>query len=54
MRLVTVAEMREIEKEADAGGISYAEMMERAGKCVAAIVHASFSRSTHDTVTALV
>jgi len=31
MKLVTVAEMRAIEQEADASGLSYAEMMENAG-----------------------
>lgn len=54
MRLVTVAEMRAIEKEGDARGVSYAEMMERAGTGVARIVHELFNRSAHDTVTALV
>ncbi len=38
MKLVTVAEMRAIEKEADAKGVSYAEMMERAGLGIAGIV----------------
>lgn len=54
MRLVTVAEMRAIEKEGNARGVSYAEMMERAGTGVARIVHELFNRSAHDTVTALV
>lgn len=54
MRLVTVAEMKTIEKEGDARGVSYAEMMERAGTGVARIVHELFNRSAHDTVTALV
>lgn len=35
MKLVTVAEMRAIEKEADARGVSYKEMMERAGQGIA-------------------
>ncbi len=35
MKLVTVAEMKAIEKEADQKGVSYAEMMERAGNGVA-------------------
>ncbi len=38
MKLVTVAEMRAIEKEADAKGVSYAEMMEQAGQGIAGIV----------------
>lgn len=32
MKLVTVEEMKAIEKEADAGGLSYADMMENAGR----------------------
>jgi len=38
MKLVTVAQMREIEKEADANGLPYAEMMENAGRGLAEIV----------------
>ncbi len=38
MKLVTVSQMREIEKEADAKGVSYAEMMENAGRGVAQMV----------------
>ncbi len=54
MRLVTVAEMRAIEKEGDAHGVSYAEMMERAGKGVARIIDATYGRNNHCTATALV
>lgn len=39
MKLVTVAQMREIEKEADANGLPYAEMMENAGRGFAEIVN---------------
>lgn len=39
MKLVTVAQMREIEKEADANGLTYAEMMENAGHGLAEIVN---------------
>jgi len=39
MKLVTVAQMREIEKEADANGLPYAEMMENAGRRLAEIVN---------------
>lgn len=39
MKLVTVGQMREIEKEADASGVSYAEMMQHAGDGLAEIVH---------------
>ena len=35
MKLVNVQEMRQIEQAADAGGHSYATMMERAGEAVA-------------------
>ena len=35
MKLVNVQEMRRIEQAADAGGHSYATMMERAGEAVA-------------------
>jgi NAD(P)H-hydrate epimerase len=39
MKLVTVAQMRDIEKEADANGLLYAEMMENAGRGLAEIVN---------------
>ena len=39
MKLVTVAQMRDIEKEADANGLPYAEMMENAGRRLAEIVN---------------
>ncbi len=39
MKLVTVAQMREIENEADANGLTYAEMMENAGRGLAEIVN---------------
>ena len=39
MKLVTVAQMREIEMEADANGLPYAEMMENAGRGLAEIVN---------------
>ena len=38
MKLVTVPEMLAIEKEADANGLSYAEMMENAGSGLADVV----------------
>ena len=38
MKLVTVAEMKAIEKEADAGGLSYEDMMKNAGRGLAEIV----------------
>ena len=39
MRLVTVAQMKELERQADAGGLSYDRMMARAGKELAGVVH---------------
>lgn len=39
MKLVTVAQMREIENEAYANGLTYAEMMENAGRGLAEIVN---------------
>lgn len=38
MKLVTVSEMKAVEKEADASGLTYAQMMENAGRGLAAIV----------------
>jgi NAD(P)H-hydrate epimerase len=38
MKLVTVSQMQAIEKEADAGGLSYDQMMENAGRGLADIV----------------
>src|SRR5512133_3069289 len=38
MKLVTVAQMRDIEKEADANGLSYAEMMQNAGRGLAEVI----------------
>ena len=37
MKVVTTEEMRRIEREADAGGLSYATMMENAGRAVAEV-----------------
>jgi len=39
MKLVTVAQMRAIEKEADANGLSYVAMMENAGRGLAEIIN---------------
>ncbi len=39
MKLVTVTQMRDIEKEADANGLPYADMMENAGRGLAEIVN---------------
>lgn len=40
MKLTTTSQMRAIEKEADSKGISYAQMMDNAGRGLAEIVHA--------------
>ncbi len=39
MKLVTVSQMREIEKEADANGLPYAEMMENAARGIAETIN---------------
>jgi len=54
MKLVTVSQMRAIEKEADAKGVSYAQLMENAGRGLAEIVHALGQENGWDTVTGLV
>ncbi len=42
MKFVTVSQMQAIEKEADAGGLSYAEMMENAGQGLADVILDTF------------
>ena len=42
MKLVSVAEMQEIERQADASGLSYADMMRNAGRGLAEQIHAAF------------
>ncbi len=54
MKLVTVAQMRAIEKEADANGVSYAEMMENAGRGLAELIHAIGQDNGWEQVTGLV
>jgi ADP-dependent NAD(P)H-hydrate dehydratase / NAD(P)H-hydrate epimerase len=44
MRIVSVEEMRAIERQADAGGLTYADMMENAGRGVAEQVHAVYGQ----------
>ena len=39
MKLVTVSEMKAIEQQADAGGLTYAKMMENAGDGLAELVY---------------
>jgi NAD(P)H-hydrate epimerase len=54
MKLVTVAEMRVIEEEANQKGVSFAMMMERAGKGVANYIQNYFGSDQNKVVTALV
>jgi NAD(P)H-hydrate repair Nnr-like enzyme with NAD(P)H-hydrate epimerase domain len=54
MKLVTVAEMRAIEEEANQKGVSFAMMMERAGKGVANNIQNYFGSDKNKVVTALV
>ena len=42
MKLVTVSEMQQVEREADANGLTYAQMMENAGASLAEIIHFEF------------
>src|SRR3972149_7049066 len=53
MKLVTVSEMQEIERQADGRGLGYAEMMENAGRGVAEQVQAEF-RKDSESILALV
>jgi ADP-dependent NAD(P)H-hydrate dehydratase / NAD(P)H-hydrate epimerase len=54
MKLVTTSQMHEIEKEADANGVSYAEMMQNAGRRLAELVHAVGQENGWEEVTGLV
>jgi NAD(P)H-hydrate epimerase len=54
MRLVSVAEMRAIEKEANAAGVSYAVMMERAGNGIAGIVDTTYTHGSPGVVIGLI
>ena len=54
MRLVTVAEMVAVEQEADASGLSYAQMMENAGHGLAEIIQDLAAEATDREILALV
>jgi hydroxyethylthiazole kinase-like uncharacterized protein yjeF len=54
MKLVTVAEMQSIEREANAGGLTYELMMENAGCGVAREIESAYSHYREQTVLALV
>ena len=54
MRLVSVEQMKAIEKEADAAGLSYAQMMENAGQGVAEVIQDLIVEDSDEEVFALV
>jgi NAD(P)H-hydrate epimerase len=54
MKLVTVAEMKAIENEANERGVTYAMMMEKAGKGVAEAAHLAYSQLEEKVVLGLV
>lgn len=53
-KIVTVAEMKAIEAEADRTGLTYAEMMKNAGIALAECVKAAYSRNTNRSIMALI
>lgn len=54
MKLVTVSQMRAIEREADSRGVSYDQMMQNAGIGLAEVVHAAGQENGWDAILALV
>lgn len=54
MKLTTTSQMHAIEKEADSKGISYAQMMDNAGKGLAEIIHTIGQENSWNTVTGIV
>ncbi len=54
MKLVNVAQMRAIEKEADSKGVSYAQLMQNAGRGLAELVHVLGRENSWNEVTGLV
>ncbi len=54
VKLVSVAEMQRIEKEADAAGLSYATMMENAGKGLAAVLNETYGYLAEDGIVGLI
>lgn len=53
-KIVTVEEMRAIEKEADLAGLSYEEMMENAGRGLSEIISVAYSHNINKSICALV
>jgi ADP-dependent NAD(P)H-hydrate dehydratase / NAD(P)H-hydrate epimerase len=54
MKLVTVTQMRAVEKEADSKGVSFSQMMQNAGQGIAEIVHTLGQENGWEEVTGLV
>ena len=54
MKLVTSPEMQQIERQADANGLSYAQMMQNAGKSLAEIIHDRYRTPAPGAILALV
>ncbi|HEX5807024.1 MAG TPA: NAD(P)H-hydrate dehydratase [Anaerolineales bacterium] len=54
MKLVTVSQMQAIEKEADAGGLTYDQMMENAGQGLADIIYDLFEDDLETEIVGLV
>jgi NAD(P)H-hydrate epimerase len=54
MRLVSVAQMKELERQAYAGGLSYDRMIARAGKGLAELIHTRFWAKEYRSVLGLV
>jgi hydroxyethylthiazole kinase-like uncharacterized protein yjeF len=54
MKLVTVSQMQSIEKEADAGGLTYDQMMENAGRGLAEIILDMYAEEVEPEVVGLV
>ena len=44
MKQVSVAQMKALESQADAGGLSYAQMMANAGLALAQVIHRRYFR----------
>lgn len=53
-RIVSVEQMRNLEKEADAGGLSYAQMMQNAGLGVGSLIRKKFEGQENKTILGLV
>lgn len=54
MKLVSTKQMRELEKNADASGLSYAEMMDKAGHSVAEVINQKLEGETGASILVLV